>query len=838
MTKKLRYFCTLLLIAVASVAWGQTKTDVMTADDLPATGNTYTDFSGVKLTSDAVYAGNSAYNNGNIQLRSKNNSGIVTTTSGGKILTVKITVASGTNTIDVYGSNTAYTSAADLYNTSKQGTKLGSLTATGTISVSGDYKYVGIRSNNNALYLSSIEFTWNTSTAPTAAAPTFSPVGGTYTEAQSVTITSTTEGADIYYTLDGSAPTTSSTEYTGPITISETATLKAIATKTGMNNSAVNSADYTILNAEDAMTVADGITYTQGVGTTGSTEPIMVKGIISQIDGLVGGTSITYWISDDGTTTNQMEVFKGKGLNGADFSAETDLVEGDIVVVYGKVKMWNSTAEFDAGSILLSKEKDTKTRIIADDVNLKYDDTEGTIVVDIQNPGMIVSVTADLEEGCDWISNIDVKSNVTFTTTVNESSEPRSATITLHCTGAEDKVVTITQDAAPKVYHDIGLMFRDATSTVTDVLVKFEGWTVTGVAGNTVYVSDGDRGFIIYEKDHGFKAGDELISADPISCKLQLYKGSVEITGVTADDLDIDPAEYDTYAIVPMAELCGVNTGALVSYEGLTCSVEEKNGKTFYYLSDGTTTLQVYNSLCSEAYDKLKAGKVYNIEGVFVQYNDTKEILPRYASDIQEVNPAVYVGIGESGYATLYYSVLNLAIPDGVTVTYVSDVSGKQLETKPITGVIPAGTAVILQGESNTTYKFDVTDAEATAITGNLLFGTDEDEMIVDAKSDDYYYYKLVNESDGVGFWWDNEEGAPFINGANKAYLRVAKSLFESSSPAKVFYLFGGEGGISTGINNVEKIAEGAAIYNLNGVRVNKMQKGVYVVNGKKVVIK
>lgn len=833
MTKKLRYFCTLLLMAVASVAWGQTKTDVMTADDLPATGNTYTDFSGVKLTSDAVYAGNSAYNNGNIQLRSKNNSGIVTTTSGGKILTVKITVASGTNTIDVYGSNTAYTSAADLYNTSKQGTKLGSLTATGTISVSGDYKYVGIRSNNNALYLSSIEFTWNTSTAPTAAAPTFSPVGGTYTEAQSVTITSTTEGADIYYTLDGSTPTTSSTEYTGPITISETATLKAIATKTGMNNSAVNSADYTILNAEDAMTVADGITYTQGVGTTGSTEPIMVKGIISQIDGLVGGTSITYWISDDGTTTNQMEVFKGKGLNGADFSAETDLVEGDIVVVYGKVKMWNSTAEFDAGSILLSKEKDTKTRIIADDVNLKYDDTEGTIVVDIQNPGMIVSVTADLEEGCTWISNIDVKSNVTFTTTVNESSEPRSATITLHCTGAEDKVVTITQDAAPKVYHDIGLMFRDATSTVTDVLVKFEGWTVTGVAGNTVYVSDGDRGFIIYEKDHGFKAGDELISADPISCKLQLYKGSVEITGVTADDLDIGTAEYDTYAKVSMAELCGVNTGALVSYENLTCSVE--NSK--YYLSDETTTIQVYNSLCSEAYDKLEAGKVYSIEGVFVQYNDTKEILPRYASDIQEVNPAVSVEIGATGYATLYYENLNLEIPEGVIATVVSDLEGTKLVEEEVTDIIPAGTGVILKGTPNTTYIFNVVSGTFEPV-GTMTGGFDEDTKI-NGDPENIYYYKFSTKDGKVGFWWGAEDGGLFVSEAHKIFLAVPKSHFDTVSSAKNFISFFGEdNGVTTSINNVEKITEGAAIYNLNGVRVNKMQKGVYVVNGKKVVIK
>ena len=358
MTKKLRYLCTLLLLAVASVTWAQSKTDVMTADLLEATNTTYADFSGVKITSDAVYAGNNSYNNGNIQLRSKNNnSGIVSTESGGKILTVKITVASGSNTVDVYGSNTAYTSAADLYDTNKQGAKLGSVSATGTVSVSGDYKYVGVRANNGAVYLSSIEFTWNTSTAPTAAAPTFDPVGGTYIGAQDITISSATEDAIIYYTLDGNTPTTASTKYTGPISISENKTLKAIATKSGMNNSAVISADYTILNVADAKTVAEGITYTEGVGTEGSTEPIMVKGIISQVDDLIGGTSITYWISDDGTTDNQMEVYKGKGLKGADFSDVTDLKVGDKVVVYGKVKMFKTTPEFDAGSMLLSLER-------------------------------------------------------------------------------------------------------------------------------------------------------------------------------------------------------------------------------------------------------------------------------------------------------------------------------------------------------------------------------------------------------------------------------------------------------------------------------------------------
>ncbi len=79
-----------------------------------------------------------------------------------------------------------------------------------------------------------------------AATPAFSPAAGTYTTIQSVTITSATSGAMIYYTLDGSAPTTSSTLYTGAITVGASETLKAVAIATGSSVSAVGSAVYVI----------------------------------------------------------------------------------------------------------------------------------------------------------------------------------------------------------------------------------------------------------------------------------------------------------------------------------------------------------------------------------------------------------------------------------------------------------------------------------------------------------------------------------------------------------------------------------------------------------------
>jgi len=86
-----------------------------------------------------------------------------------------------------------------------------------------------------------------------AATPTFSPAAGTYSSAQTVTISDSTSGSTIYYTTNGTTPTTSSTVYSSAITVSVTETLEAIATKTGYTNSAVGSAAYTISSSSVAI---------------------------------------------------------------------------------------------------------------------------------------------------------------------------------------------------------------------------------------------------------------------------------------------------------------------------------------------------------------------------------------------------------------------------------------------------------------------------------------------------------------------------------------------------------------------------------------------------------
>lgn len=97
---------------------------------------------------------------------------------------------------------------------------------------------------------------------PTVATPVFSPAPGTYTTSQTVTMTST-PGASIYYTTDGSTPTPSSTLYSAPVNLTETTTLKAAAFLVGWANSAVATGAFTLKVADPVLSPASGKWFTQ-----------------------------------------------------------------------------------------------------------------------------------------------------------------------------------------------------------------------------------------------------------------------------------------------------------------------------------------------------------------------------------------------------------------------------------------------------------------------------------------------------------------------------------------------------------------------------------------------
>jgi hypothetical protein len=151
-----------------------------------------------------------------------------------------------------------------------------------------------------------------------------------------------------------------------------------------------------------------------------------------------------------------------------------------------------------------------------------------------------------------------------------------------------------------------------------------------------------------------------------------------------------------------------------------------------------------------------------------------------------------------------------------------------------IDDIIPAGTGVVLNGEQGS-YDFVVKYVNLAAPENNLLKGSDEAAMTEGGDK----YYKLTVKNGNVGFYWGAEEGGAFENGAHKAYLAVPAG----ASNAKFFILGTAEGlvsedgGIVDGINEV-KAESKQEYYNLNGTRVNTLRKGIYIVGGKKVVIK
>ena len=116
-------------------------------------------------------------------------------------------------------------------------------TAPFTIEQSTILKAIAYDGENNA---SSVATAYYAITLPSVATPTFDPASGSYNEIQTVTINCATEGATIYYTLDGTDPTISSAEYSEALTINETTTVKAMAAKENMNNSAIATAVYAI----------------------------------------------------------------------------------------------------------------------------------------------------------------------------------------------------------------------------------------------------------------------------------------------------------------------------------------------------------------------------------------------------------------------------------------------------------------------------------------------------------------------------------------------------------------------------------------------------------------
>ena len=187
--------------------------DVLNRELTGVSGTNYASWSDKEATSSAVYAGQSAGGNDAIQLRSNNsNSGIITTASGGKATKVVVSWNSNTGngrTLNVYGKNTDYSAATDLYDNSTQGTLLGTIVCgTSTeLTIDGDYEYIGMRSASGAMYLDEIQITWSAGSEPTGY------ISSCCQSPAVVTVTPT--DANLELNIDGTASTTVNISQTG-----------------------------------------------------------------------------------------------------------------------------------------------------------------------------------------------------------------------------------------------------------------------------------------------------------------------------------------------------------------------------------------------------------------------------------------------------------------------------------------------------------------------------------------------------------------------------------------------------------------------------------------------
>ena len=162
----------------------------------------------------------------------------------GVTLSVKTNAKSGAGTVSVtYGTTIGSLSISTLGNSYQ----LKPVTITPVTTVGSKNLVISISASENSVYCEQVTITYEKGgSTSTCSAPTFSPAAGTYTSAQNVTIACATDGATIYYTTDGSDPTTNSSVYSAAIPVSSTTTIKAMAALSGYNNSPVAEATYTV----------------------------------------------------------------------------------------------------------------------------------------------------------------------------------------------------------------------------------------------------------------------------------------------------------------------------------------------------------------------------------------------------------------------------------------------------------------------------------------------------------------------------------------------------------------------------------------------------------------
>ena len=201
------------------------------------------------------------------------------------------------------------------------------------------------------------------------------------------------------------------------------------------------------------------------------------------------------------------------------------------------------------------------------------------------------------------------------------------------------------------------------------------------------------------------------------------------------------------------------------------------------------------------------------------------------------------VDFAKSFYLTAY-SDKALVVPAGVKAAVVTaNGEGIRNDYRYNSGdVIPAGTGVLLKGGKGNSFYLSASESTEMAPEDNLLHGTLNDEMTNVAGADKYYKlsYDRATGTE-IGFYWGAENGGAFMNKGGKAFLAIPASL--QAAQLTGFSLFNLDNNQTvTGIEHATTMpAATLRVYDLNGRRINvnhvdELPKGIYVINGKKVI--
>lgn len=421
--------------------------------------------------------------------------------------------------------------------------------------------------------------------------------------------------------------------------------------------------------------------------------------------------------------------------------------------------------------------------------------------------------------------------------TVSLSTEATAAEAILYTL---DGTVPSRENKATEIYTKPILI--SATTTLKAVSYATNGTTYEySPIATATYTEQGDVPVVIWSEDWSTFSNNAKPTKGTNAtyvcggAKTAVKKGDVEnyAGGVTPEIMIADKGSLS----ITINDLKGADNGLMFTFK------TNKDESKFQVLVDNATILS--NEVIGDSKYTRKYIMVLNEGATTLTIKLDNHTGGNVRVDDLELS--TYSGVGsfkitEAGYGT-YYSSKAYTMPKGVKGYTITGNEGTSLvmnEAYAAGAVVPAKTALVVEGAANKYYTLVAASTELTP-ANNKLHGSDEAETTyVDGTDVKYYKLSYNNEGNNLGFYWGSENGAAFTNGAHKAYLALNSETLLSQS--RGFSLADLAHGVTTGINTTVKSAtQSNFIYDLNGRRINSLNgaaKGVYIMNGQKVLVK